>query len=90
MISQSLQSIQQILAIDLTDQEYKLFFLISPTWQIKPQYFGNLEESDFALGCLDYFKNIEPEYQAIEQYLEGYNSSEHLLYQVYHCDWCCN
>lgn len=80
----------RIIEVYLPEEDYQLFFLFSPTWQINPEYFPQHLGSDFALGCVDYLQNIEPRHYLVEEYLSGYNAIKELVIKLYRSELSLN
>ena len=71
------------------DDDWELIFLIQPTWQIMPNYYPDLNASDFAIGCFDRLEEREAENCAIEDYLNGYKCLEELVFEGEESGFCC-
>jgi len=61
---------KQLLQIEFVN--YELYFFITPTWEINSNFYPQLNCCDFALGCLDYLREFQPEYFSCKEYLNGY------------------
>lgn len=89
--TESLQN-REILKIELFERT--LTFLINPTWQIRSNKRNCIKFSDFAIGCEDYLKGIELQYNSIVEYRTGFETAERLAilinYANYHVNFPSN
>jgi len=77
MLKPKTQSTTDRSILEIQFFQHRLTFLISPTWEINPES-SDLNQSDFAIGCLDFLAGLDLQYNCIMEYRNGFEAIEKL------------